>query len=76
MYVSLDHLSCCDPPNITMWCSSVLVNEKSVQGGGLVPVTVGEDQHPERLYIIVRHNNHLRGYTSPLREGGSNTIAR
>ena len=36
------------PPNSTAWWSSYLVKEKAAQGGGLVPVTLGEDHIPER----------------------------
>ena len=31
------------PPNITAWSSSVIVREKSQQGGGLEPLLDGED---------------------------------
>ena len=36
------------PPNSTAWWWSTLVRENRVQGGGLVPVTVGDDHSPER----------------------------
>ncbi len=39
------------PPNSTAWWSSTIVREKLEQGGGLVPVTVGEDHIPERAVI-------------------------
>ena len=34
------------PPNITTLSSEILVNEKLQHGGGVLPVTVGLDQHP------------------------------
>ena len=34
------------PPNMTTLSSEILVNEKSQHGGGVLPVTVGLDQHP------------------------------
>ena len=34
------------PPNMTTLSSEILVNEKSLHGGGVLPVTVGLDQHP------------------------------
>ena len=33
-------------PNMTTLSSEILVNEKSLHGGGVLPVTVGLDQHP------------------------------
>ena len=36
-----------NPPNITAVFSFIFVSVKSEQGGGLVPVTVGEDHVPE-----------------------------
>ena len=36
------------PPNMTAWRWSIMVRVKPLQGGGLVPVTVGEDHTPER----------------------------
>ena len=35
------------PPNITAVFSFIFVSVNSEQGGGLVPVTVGEDHVPE-----------------------------
>ena len=37
------------PPNITAVFSFIFVSAKSAQGGGLVPVTVGEDHVPEGI---------------------------
>ena len=34
------------PPNMTTLSSEILVNEKPQHGGGVLPVTVGLDQHP------------------------------
>ena len=34
------------PPNMTTLSSEILVNEKSLHGGGVLPVTMGLDQHP------------------------------
>ena len=36
------------PPNNTAWWSVTIVREKSLQGGGLLPVTLGEDHVPRR----------------------------
>ena len=48
MYTSLLFAPLRFPPNSTAWWSSYLVKEKAAQGGGLVPVTLGEDHVPER----------------------------
>ena len=45
-----------------------MVNEKSLQGGGLVPVTVGEDHVPERVkgrntWISESRSKHLQYQT-------------
>ena len=40
------------PPNMTTLSSEILVNEKPLHGGGVLPVTVGLDQHP-----AVKHNS-------------------
>ncbi len=37
------------PPNITAWLSSTLVREKAAQGGGLTPLTAGEDHTPKKV---------------------------
>ena len=34
------------PPYMTTLSSEILVNEKLLHGGGVLPVTVGLDQHP------------------------------
>ena len=36
----------CLPPNNTARWPSIMVKEKALQGGGLVPLTVGEDHVP------------------------------
>ena len=40
------------PPNMTTLSSEILVNEKPLHEGGVLPVTVGLDQHP-----AVKHNS-------------------
>ena len=50
MYTSLLLPGGCLPPNSTAWWSSIMVKEKAVQGGGLVPPTAGEDHVPERMH--------------------------
>ena len=40
------------PPNMTTLSSEILVNEKPLHGGGVLPVTVGLDQRP-----AVKHNS-------------------
>ena len=37
------------PPNSTARWSSIMVREKELQGGGLVPLSVGEDHVPVRV---------------------------
>ena len=39
----------CIPPNSTARWSSIMVREKSLPGGGLVPLTIGEDHVPVRV---------------------------
>ena len=34
------------PPNMTTLSSEIFVNENPLHGGGVLPVTVGLDQHP------------------------------
>ena len=47
-YTSADHEPREDPPNITACSSSIMVREKPAQGGGLDPLTDGDDHDPER----------------------------
>ena len=44
----------CTPPNKTAWCSSIMVKEKELQGGGLAPKTSGEDHAPNTKAKVAR----------------------
>ena len=47
-----------NPPNNTTVLLFTLRNEKSLHGGGLVPVTTGEDHKPEVKHIQAKLQYH------------------
>ena len=46
------------PPNMNTLSSEILVNEKFLHGGGVLPVTVGLDQHPADKHSSVYSQSH------------------
>ena len=58
MYNSSEDPSTLYPPNNTTVLLLTLRNEKSSHGGGVVPVTIGEDQKPEVKHIQAQLHYH------------------
>ena len=52
MYTSSKDTLLTHPPNITARFSSIIVREKLAQGGGLEPITDGDDQDPKEREIV------------------------
>ena len=47
------------PPNMITLSSEILVKEKSLHGGGGLPVTVGVDQHPaDKQHSLLYTSSH------------------